>query len=133
MKLSKLFGGLIVGLLGYLPVVAQTASTTLVSHGYYKGMNFADSMIIKAEFQIIIAPKEVTILALREMDSSVYLQRRTMSGIKYTTLDARTYQVWKLGDRKMVLRELDGQPYLSLYRTDDYGLPAEYITFIIED
>ncbi len=93
-------------------------------------------MMIPGDFLITIAPKEVQILKINLEDSSkneIFLKSRTMSGIKYHTLDGVEYFVWKLGDRKMVLRELNGKRYLSLYRSDDFGLPAEYLTFLIKE
>lgn len=139
MRLIKPFilvGYLLVWAGNYIPTLAQNDTIRFSSLSYFSGMSFVDSMMQSGNYAITIAPKEVKIIEVNHEDQSknrLYLQRRTMSGIKYSTLDGRQYIVWKLGDRKMILREQDGRRYLSLYRTDDYGLPAEYITFILEE
>ena len=115
---------------------AQDHTLTYSSQGYFNGINLTDSLLIKANFEILIEKNEVKILAKGSNDGqkdTVYLERRTMSPIKYQTLEGIEYYVWKLGDRKMVFREINDVRYLSLYTSDDYGLPAEYITFKIED
>jgi hypothetical protein len=121
---------------GAVPGISQTNTTTYVSHGYFDGLNLADSMLIEGDFVITIAQKTVEIVKVNKDDASkdeVYLKRRTMSALKYTTLEDEEYYVWKLGDQKMVLRLLQGCRYLSLYQTDNFGLPARYITFKLKE
>jgi hypothetical protein len=93
-------------------------------------------MMIPADFIITIAPKEVEILRTDSNDSSkntVFLKRRTMSAMHYPSSNGERYTVWKLGDRKMVMRKINNIQYLSVYQADEFGLPAEYVTFIIKD
>lgn len=137
MKPLILSASIILLLLGcFDPATAQFNTKTYISHGYFDGLNLADSLLIKGDFVITIAQKEVEILKVNQDDlgkDEVYLKRRTMSALKYTTLEDEEYYVWKLGDQKMVLRLLNGTRYLSLYQTDDFGLPARYITFKLKE
>ena len=113
-----------------------TMATFTAAFLVFNGLSLADSMMIKGEFLIEIAPKQVAITKIDPEDSSkneVYLKRRTMSALRYSTLDGNSYTEWKLGDRKMVLRSQNGCRYISVYKTDAYGLPEEYITFIITE
>lgn len=128
-------GGMFIMLCSHM-AVAQFNTLQYVSHGYFTGLSFTDSLMIKADFVITISQKEVEILQvdIENPDKDiVYLKSRTMSALKYPTLDGQEYYVWKLGDRKMVLRVVDGTRYLSLYKTDEFGLPSEYITFKLKE
>ena len=123
-------------LISFLPVQAQYNTVKYVSHGYFIGMDFSEKNIIEASVVITIEQNMVKIMKLdlsnRENDKMIY-ESRTLSALKYPTLDGDQYYVWKLGDRKMVLRKKNGGRYLSLYQTDEYGLPQEYITYLISD
>ena len=114
---------------------AQFNTVTYVSHGYFNGMDFSEKAMIEASFVIAIDQNLVKITKLdlsnRENDELIY-ESRMLSALKYPTIDGDQYYVWKLGDRKMVLRKLDGKTYISLYQTDEYGLPKEYTTYLIK-
>ncbi|MEN8249406.1 MAG: hypothetical protein ABFS32_10780 [Bacteroidota bacterium] len=113
---------------------AQYNTLKFASHGYYTGLKFDSTEFIEDHFVITITDKKVEILNVHLNDpgkNKMYLERRCLSALKYPTLDGEEYYVWKLGDRKMVLRKENGIRYLSLYQTNEYGLPNEYITFKI--
>ena len=115
---------------------AQYNTLKFVSHGYYTGLKFDSTEYVEDHFVITITDKKVEILNVHLNDPSqnkMYLERRCLSALKYPTLDGDEYYEWKLGDRKMVLRKESGTRYLSLYQSNEYGLPAEYITFVIEN
>ncbi len=115
---------------------AQFNTIKYVSHGYFSGMDFSDKKMLETHVVITIDQNRVQIL---EVDLSnpdndkIIFERRTLSALKYPTMDGDEYYVWKLGDRKMVLRKRDGIRYLSLYQTDEYGLPREYTTYKITE
>lgn len=116
--------------------IAQYNTLKFVSHGYYTGLKFDSTEYVEDHFVITITDKKVEILNVHLNDpskNSTYLERRCLSALKYPTLDGGEYYEWKLGDRKMVLRKEEGVRYLSLYQTNEYGLPSEYITFVIKD
>lgn len=135
LKFIKLVIGFVLIILSE-PVSAQFSTLKYVSYGYFDGLKF-DSAELKSEsFVITITERNVKILKVDLSDpgkDSLYLERRCLSALKYPTLDGDEYYVWKLGDRKMVLRKENNIKYLSLYQTDDYGLPREYITFLISE
>lgn len=119
-----------------LSATAQFNTIKYVSHGYFTGMDFSDKKMVETHVVITIDQNNVKIL---EVDLSnpdndkVIFERRTLSALKYPTLDGDEYYVWKLGDRKMILRKREGVRYLSLYQTDEYGLPREYTTYKITE
>ena len=115
---------------------SQFNTVTYVSHGYFTGMDFSDKQMIETSVVITIDQNNVKILKVDLSDAKndeVIYESRCLSALKYPTLDGDEYYVWKLGDRKMILRKRDGRRYLSLYQTDEYGLPNEYITYKIND
>lgn len=119
-----------------LPGYSQFNSIKYVSHGYYVGMDFSDKKIFDQSSVITIDQNSVQIIKVDlsnpENDTLIF-KSRMLSALKYPTLDGDQYYVWKLGDRKMVLRKLDGKRLLSLYQTDEYGLPKQYVTYLIKD
>jgi hypothetical protein len=84
---------------------------------------------------ITINQNKVEIVKVDPKDASkdkLFFESRSMSALKYPASNGTSYFVWKLGDRKMILRVINGIKYLSLYQTDEYGLPKEYLTFKIK-
>lgn len=115
---------------------AQFNTINYVSYGYYKGLSLADSLMVKDTLVITIDQKHVEILQVDPSNAAndkIFFESRTMSALKYPASDGEYYYVWKLGDRKMILRVINGRKYLSLYQTDEYGLPKEYLTFAIKE
>ena len=115
---------------------AQFNTVNYVSYGYFEGLNLADSLMIQDTLVITIDQKHVEILQVDPSNSAndkIFFESRTMSALKYPAGEGEYYYVWKLGDRKMILRVIDGRRYLSLYQTDEYGLPKEYLTFKIKE
>ncbi len=115
---------------------AQYNTVQYVSHGYFTDLNLADSVMIKSSMVITISQNKVEILKIDIDDASkdeMFFESRTLSALKYPGSDGEDYYVWKLGDRKMILRKQKGTRYLSLYQTDEYGLPAQYLTFKLKD
>jgi len=116
--------------------LAQEDTDLYVSEGYYNNLILDDSVIIKTNFIISISKNKVQIVKPAVDDLSeveVFFESRCMSPIKYPAGNGEFYTVWKLGDRKMVLRKINGTRYLSLYQTDEFGLPRQYLTFKIKD
>jgi hypothetical protein len=114
---------------------AQTNTVNYRSTGYFNGLDFSDSLLIKADMVITIAQNKVEFLKVDLEDSSkdeLFYTGRCLSPIKYPTTDGDHYMVWKLGDRKMVLMKINGIKYISLYQTNDFSLPKEYLTFKIK-
>lgn len=119
-----------------LPGFSQFNTIKYVSHGYFVGMDFSEKQIIEQSSVITIDQNRVRVLKIDlsnpENDTLIF-ESRMLSALKYPTLDGDQYYVWKLGDRKMVLRKKEGVKLLSLYQTDEYGLPKEYVTYLIKD
>jgi len=135
-KKTSLLYWLLILLLFSLQANAQFSTLNYVSHGYFDGLSFNDSLLIEESFVITITEKKVEILKIDANDlskDSLFLERRCLSALKYPTGDGEYYYVWKLGDRKMVLRNENGAKYLSLYQTNAFGLPNEYLTFKIQE
>ena len=115
---------------------AQNSAVSYLSHGYFEGLSLADSLITKDTLVIIISQNKVEIIEVDINDSSknkLIFESRCLSPIKYPSSNGDYYTVWKLGDRKMILRTKKGIQYISLYQTDDYGLPKQYLTYKIEE
>jgi thiamine monophosphate kinase len=137
MKINKhlFFVALIISLTS-VKLVAQYNTVKYVSNGYFTGMDFSDSLMVEAEMVITISQNRVEILKIDLSDPSkdeMFYESRCLSPLKYPAADGEFFYVWKLGDRKMVLRIYKGTRYLSLYQTDEYGLPGEYLTFKIRE
>lgn|GEM_PF-4111269 len=118
------------------PALAQFNSVKYVSYGYFTGLSLADSLMVQDTVVISIDQKKIEILDVDPVNAArdvMFFESRTMSALKYPATDGAFYYVWKLGDRKMILRQREGIRYLSLYQTDEYGLPKEYITFKIKE
>jgi len=120
------------------PLVAQAQFNTVnyVSYGYFTGLSLADSLMFQDTLVITIDQKYIKILQVDPSNAAndkLFFESRTMSALKYPATDGEYYYVWKLGDRKMILRVQNGHKYLSLYQTDEYGLPKEYLTFLIKE
>ena len=116
--------------------LAQEEADLYISEGYFNNLNLNDSVIIKTNLIISISKNKVQIVKPAADDLSeveVFFQSRCMSPIKYPAANGEFYTVWKLGDRKMILRKINGTRYLSLYQTDEFGLPRQYLTFKIKD
>jgi hypothetical protein len=117
-------------------VQAQIKTVTYTSTEYFTGLDFADSLLIKTNMVITIAQNKVEFMEVDPEDSTKnkpLFSGRCLSPIEYSTRNGNPYTVWKLGDRKMVSREQDGTMYISLYQTNDFGLPKEYLTFKIDN
>ena len=115
---------------------AQNSAVSYLSHGYFEGLSLADSLITKDTLVITISQTKVEIIEVDIFDSSknkLIFESRCLSPIKYPSSNGGHYTVWKLGDRKMILRTKKGIQYISLYQTDDYGLPKQYLTYKIEE
>ena len=115
---------------------AQFNTVNYVSYGYFTGLSLADSLMIQDTLVITIDQKNIEILQVdpgNAANDKIFFESRTMSALKYPASDGEYYYVWKLGDRKMILRVQNGRKYLSLYQTDEYGLPKEYLTFKIKE
>ena len=127
---------LFVWLICFLPAKAQYNTIKYASHGYFTGMDFSKKNIIETSVFITIEQNRVKIMKVdlsNPANDKMIYESRTLSALKYPAIDGELYYVWKLGDRKMVLRKLNGERYLSLYQTDEFGLPNEYITYLISD
>jgi hypothetical protein len=119
-----------------IQLLAQNSSISYLSHGYFEGLSLADSLITKDTLVITISQNKVEIIEVDIFDSSknkLIFESRCLSPIKYPSSNGDYYTVWKLGDRKMILRTRKGVQYISLYQTDDYGLPKQYLTYKIEE
>ena len=119
-----------------LATQAQFNTINYVSYVYFTGLSLAYSLMNLYTLFITIYQKKIKIIdvdPVNESNDKVFFESRTMSALKYPATDGEYYYVWKLGDRKMILRVQDGRKYLSLYQTDEYGLPKEYLTFLIKE
>lgn len=116
-------------------IQAQFNTIKYVSEGYFNDLNMVDSLMIETPMLITISQNKVEILAVDPDDAKndkMFFESRCMSALKYPATNGEFYYIWKLGDRKMVLRVEHGTKYLSLYKTNEFGLPAEYLTFKIK-
>ena len=136
MKPLRLIPLLAIILLSTLTAPAQFNTVKYVSTGYFTDINLTDSLMVEATMVISISQNKVEILQVDPDDASndkMFFESRCMSALKYPAAEGEYYYVWKLGDRKMILRQREGNRYLSLYQTDEYGLPKEYLTFKIKN
>jgi hypothetical protein len=119
-----------------LSIQAQFNTVNYVSYGYFTGLSLDDSLMIQDTLVITIEQKYVEILLVDPSNADndkMFFKSKTMSALKYPATDGEYYYVWKLGDRKMILRVENARKYLSIYQTDEYGLPKEYLTFLIKE
>ena len=135
-SLSYLSTFVFINLLLTLPLQAQTGSVSYLSHGYFEGLSLADSLITQDTIVITVSLNKVEITKVDINDSSknkLLFESKCFSPIKYPASNGEYYSVWKLGDRKMILRTWNKVQYISLYQTDEYGLPKQYLTYKIDE
>lgn len=113
----------------------ESGAVSYLSHGYFDGINLADSLIIQDTVVITVSHNKVEMFKVDVFDSEnneLIFESRSFSPSKYPDSNGGHYTVWKLGDRRMILRTLNGIRYISLYQTDAYSLPKQYLTYKIE-
>jgi hypothetical protein len=117
------------------PLQAQSEVVSYLSHGYFDGLILADSLLIQDTVIITVSHNKIEMFRVDVLDSNkneLFFESRSFSPSKYPDNNGGQYIVWKLGDRKMILRTLNGIKYISLYQTDAFGLPKQYLTYKIE-
>jgi hypothetical protein len=120
------------------PLQAQSESDAVsyLSYGYFDGLILADSLLIQDTVVITVSHNKIEMFKVDVLDTDKiepFFESRSFSPSKYPDNNGGHYTVWKLGDRKMILRTVDGRKYISLYQTDAYGLPKQYLTYKIEE